>query len=189
MRYGVLALAALLSLGVNANAQEDPVMRPELRMFIGGLIPTADHRDDFKAATTLGVQGALELNNYAHLVGTFAWSHGHAKFASLSDDLTYVWHYDVGAEFNALVDTDLFVVRPFFGLGVGVRTYDYQARDEPSRSCTTGYGAVGSELQISNVAVRLEGRDYINCFESPVTQRKSTRNDVMLMVGFAYHIW
>src|SRR5688500_2188246 len=56
MRYGVLALAALLSLGVNANAQEDPVMRPELRMFIGGLIPTGDHRHDFKAATTLGVQ-------------------------------------------------------------------------------------------------------------------------------------
>ena len=189
MRYGIIAIAALLALGSAANAQEDAAMRPEIRTFLGALIPTGDHRDDFKSATTLGVQGAIELSKYAHVVGSFAWSNGHAKFASLSDDLTNVWHYDVGGEFNAYYDTDLFVVRPFFGLGVGGRTYDYAASGQESRTCTTGYGALGAELQVGSVAVRTEGRDYINCFQSPISGRKSTRNDVMLTLGFAYHLW
>ena len=38
------------------------------------------------------------------------------------------------------------------------------------------------------VAFRFEARDYLSCFESPVTGVKRTRNDSGLSVGLADHI-
>lgn len=188
MRYGFLEVAALAGISSATAAQQQDV-RAELRPFVGALVPTGDHRSDFKTGATLGLQGALEVTKYAHVVANLAWTQGRAKFATFTDDLTYVWHYDVGAEVNAYFETDQFLVRPFLGIGAGMRTYDYKASGQPARSCGTGYASLGSELQIGSIAFRAEGRDYLNCFESPVYRTKSTRNDLMLMLGFAYHLW
>lgn len=189
MRYGILAVTALLCMSSASAAQQDGDVRAEIRPYAGALIPTGDHRSDFRTSTTLGLQGALEASKYIHLVANVAWTRGHAKYATFSDDLTYVWHYDLGAEFNARFETDLFLVRPFVGLGAGLRTYDYQALGQSARTCATGYGAIGTELEMGSIALRAEGRDYLNCFESPIYRTKTTRNDLLLVLGFAYHLW
>lgn len=189
MRYGLMVVATSLCLGSVATAQDDPGPRLEVRAFGGALFPTGTQRRDFKTGTTLGVQGGLEVGRYVHLVATGAWTHGHAKFTGFSDDLTYIWHYDAGAEFNAFFEGDLFNFRPFAGVGAGGRTYAYQASGQSARTSATMYGALGSELQFGSVALRAEARDYVDFFESPLTDRRSNRNDVLLTLGFAYHLW
>lgn len=188
MRRILITLAALAAVTSIADAQE-PSFQPEIRPFIGAFVPTGSQRDDFRDATTLGLQGAIEFSKYFHVVATMGWTHGHAKFA-LADDLTYIWNYDAGAEFNALMNVGQdWLWRPFVGLGAGGRTYDYRADNVDGRTCTAAYAAVGTELQRRWLALRAEGRDYVNCFTSPLTGKKSTRNDVMLTLGVALHVW
>ena len=189
MRYRTLAVAGLLLWGSGAAAQESNAWRFELRPFVGAYLPRGNMGSDFKAATTLGGQAAIELSSYAHVLGTVGWTNGHAKFAA-SNDVTHIWQYDLGAELNTLyrMDND-WLWRPFVGAGAGGRTYDYNAPAFSTRTCTAGYAALGTELQGGSVAYRLEGRGYLSCFTSPITAQKETRNDFGLTFGIAYHLW
>jgi hypothetical protein len=183
----VIVIAACVATSV--DAQRPAAFGPELRPFIGAFIPAGGLRSDFKTATMLGGQAAFEMSDYMHLVGTVAWTHGHNKFTGFSDDITYIWQYDVGVEFNTLHQlSENWLFRPFLGAGGGARTYDYQAKAVGTQTCTAGYGALGAELQRNLIAFRIEGREYLTCFESPFTAKKVTRNDIGLAFGLAYHI-
>lgn len=49
-------------------------------------------------------------------------------------------------------------------------------------------GALGAEFQIRYASVRLEGRDSVSCFKSPLAGVDSkTPNGFRLAAGFAYH--
>jgi hypothetical protein len=186
--FGFCLAAALVS-ATAVQAQEPAALRPEIRPFVGAYIPAGALRNDFKAATMLGAQAALEVSDYVHFLGTVAWTHGHNKFAGFSKDLTYIWQYDVGVELNLIQEVgSSWWFRPFVGVGGGGRTYDYRAEEVGTRTCTAGYAALGTEMQRRNIAFRLEGRDYLTCFESPMTAKKTTRNDFGLAFGLAYHI-
>jgi hypothetical protein len=188
MRYTRFALAALV-LAQTLPAQRIDSFGPEIRPFVGAFVPTGGLRNDFKTATMVGAQAAWEWNDYVHLVSSLSWTHGHAKFAALSEDVTEIWQFDVGGEFNAMHELGAqWLFRPFVGLGAGGRTYDYHALGVGTKTCTAAYGALGLEFQRSAVAFRAEGRNYATCFESPITGKKVTRNDVGLMLGFAYHV-
>jgi hypothetical protein len=107
--------AAIVVLAASARTQAPrPSSGPEIRTFVGAFMPTGAQRDDFKDATLFGVQLAREVSPYAHLLGSVSWAHGHNKFRTLSDNLTYIWQYDVGGEINALreLKNDWFF-RPF----------------------------------------------------------------------------
>lgn len=190
MRSIRIAVAALLAAQI-AGAQQVQTFGPEIRPFVGMFIPTGNHRDDFKDATMLGGQVAFELSEYFHVVSTVSWTHGHAKFGGLTaTDNTYIWQYDIGAEFGLMQSlNDLWYFRPFVGTGAGGRTYDYRSRNVGDKTCTAGYGTVGAEFQRDILGLRIEGRGYANCFEQPVTRAKKTRYDFGLMFGLAYHIW
>jgi hypothetical protein len=188
MRTRMLTAAVLMvgsALGAQVTA---PPLTPELRPFVGAYVPTGAMRDDFKAATMLGAQVALEVNRNFHVLGTAGWAHGHNKFG-LGSDRTNIWQYDAGVEANlvrSLAATWLF--RPFVGVGAGGRTYDYRVDGVKTQTCTAGYGTVGSELQTGAVALRVEARDYLTCFKSPLTGKNRTRNDLGLSLGVAYHL-
>jgi hypothetical protein len=161
----------------------------EVRSFAGAFVPTGDQRNDFKTATMLGAQVAHEFSEHLHLLGSFAWTHGHNKFANLNDDRTFIWQYDAGVELNLVREiNDDWLFRPLVGVGVGARTYDYAAAGVGSNTCSAGYASVGSELQRGTVAVRFDARDYLNCFKSPFTGVEKTRNDIGLTLGLVYHI-
>lgn len=185
--HHLIPIAFALPLAVGAQGRE---VRPELRPHVGVYLPTGAQRDDFEAATLLGMQGALELAPWVHLVGTASWTHGHARFAPLGDeDVTHIWQYDVGPEFNIRHEFENgWMLKPFAGAGVGARTYNYRAQGLMTRTCTAGYGALGTELQWDYVAFRVEGRDYLSCFENPRTGVKETRNDIGLTFGLALHL-
>lgn len=185
-----LAVAALVAASSVAGAQ-GPVrfVQLELRPFAGAFLPTGAMRDEFKAATTLGLQGGLELTPRWHLVGTLGWTRGHNRFAFASDR-TDIWHYDGGLEFGpfAALGTPAWRIRPFVGTGAGARTHDYRTPGVATRTCSAGYFTGGSELQHDAIALRLEARGYLSCFTSPITERQRTRSDAQLTLGVAYHI-
>lgn len=185
MVVGVLLL--VVSAAAMAGAQQR--IRPEVRPFIGVYVPAGAMRDEFKSAETFGAQVALEISQFMHVVGTVGWTHGHNKFESLSNDVTYIWHYDAGAEFNITREWGAsWLIRPFLGAGAGGRTYDYKATNVGTNTCTAAYTALGSELQKNVVALRFEARNYLACFKSPMTAEQKTRNDVALAFGVAYHV-
>jgi len=195
MRYTLLLAAALL-VAPAASAQRFEPFGLELRPFIGAFSPVGRQHDDFKNATMLGGQAAVELNQFLHLVGSVGWTHGHARFGGISTDVTHIWQYDIGAELGPMYEvSDISIVRPFAGIGGGGRTYDYQATQLGAKTCTAGYGALGTEFQRDLLALRLEARGYASCFEAPMiaptapfTPRKQTRWDFATMLGLTYHI-
>lgn len=189
MRFHHLGAIALLAVTTVGSAQQAPRVRPEIRPFVGVYVPNGALRRDFKSSTMLGTQLALELNDYVHVLGSLGWTHGHAKFAALTSDVAYIWQYDAGLEFNLMAELgNGWLLRPLAGLGAGGRTYDYQAEGVGTNTCLAGYGALGSELQKGIIALRLEGRSYLACVDSPRTGRQHTRNDFGFMFGFAYHL-
>ena len=158
----------------------------ELRPFAGVFLPVGAQEADFKSATMVGTQAAIEVNRHLHGVVSVGWTHGHNRV--LPEDVTYIWQYDVGAEVNAVSEIGWgWYFRPFVGAGAGGRTYDYRASDVKTASCTAGYASLGAELQHNIVAFRTEARDYLSCYQSPLTATKRTRNDIGLTVGLAYH--
>ncbi len=131
-------------------------------------MPTGDQRDRFKDAAMYGVQAAVEVMPTFHLLGTFSWVPGQTTYAA-SDDKVQILQYDVGAELG--LDQALgssWEFKPFVGAGAGARTYLYKSADLMDKTCNAGYGALGSELQYSRVAFRLEARENVYCFKSPV---------------------
>lgn len=189
MRSRMLLAAGLLLSASTVGAQDAPRrLTPEIRPFVGVFVPTGGLRDAFKSATTLGAQGAFELTRNVHLLGSVGWTHGHSKLVR-GNDLTHIWQYDVGAEGNLVREMGGgWLFRPFLGAGAGARTYDYRAPGVGSRTCTAGYGSLGTEFQTGAMALRLEGRNYLSCYRAPLTGRNTTRSDLGLSLGVAYHL-
>lgn len=162
---------------------------PEFRTFMGATVPTGDQRDRFKTGPVFGVQGALELRENLHLLGTFAWSPVHNKFP-VGRDIAHVLSYDLGLELGGSRDmANGWVFRPFVGVGAGARSYLYEASALEDRTGLAVHGAAGAEFQLNRLALRFEVRDNLYRYEPPVAGMSSaTGNDLSVMIGFAYHV-
>lgn len=182
----VIAVLVALAAATVLSAQQ-PAKIPEIRPFVGMSIPTGDQADLFENAAMFGVQGAFEMKPNFHLLGTFGWVPGQAKYTGADKDVQ-IYQYDVGLEYGLVRMLGSWEFKPYFGLGAGARTYQYADDLLENQTCASGYGALGAELQMGRAALRLEGRDNVFCFRSPVPGVESkTRNDVGLSLGLAYH--
>jgi hypothetical protein len=187
MKRITIVIGALIG-GAFAQPAPAQLFTPELRPFVGAYVPTGSQRDLFKDATMFGVQGALELAPTLHLVGTYGWVPAHNKYSGFDENVS-IFSYDIGAEFGVSQPLGSgWEMKPFLGLGVGARSYVYKSDGLSDRTCGAGYGSLGSEFQLDRVALRLEARDNVFCYRSPIAGVSSrTRNDVGLSFGFAYH--
>lgn len=186
MRALPFILAVLLSAPMVTQAQ----VTPELRPFVGAFIPTGDQRDVLDDAVLIGAQLAVEAADVLHVVGTFGFAGPNFAGGITNREHMHIYQYDVGAElFRDVAMKREWKFRPFLGAGLGGRTYD-PTFTGGSRSDPAGYGALGAELQLDRVAVRFEARDYLSRSKGIVGNNEdvSTRNDLVLSVGFAYHL-
>ena len=182
-------LAAASALHASALDAQEGGQRPtrEIRPFVGAYVPVGAMRRDFRDATMFGLQAAIERSRNLHFLGSASWTPGRNKY-DRGSARTDIWQYDAGLEVNLYRPTAAgWVFRPFAGLGAGARTIDYRATGLASYTCTAGYGSLGTELQTGGVALRVEARDYMACFKSPVTGLHDTRSDLGLSLGVAYH--
>jgi hypothetical protein len=182
-------IAVALAASPPLRAQESTTIGAfELRPVIGAFIPTGSMRNEFRDAALYGMQGGFEFNSGLHLLLGGFWSRNDTHQSIVGSTRADIWQFDAGAETNLIrpMGRDWFF-RPFLGAGLGMRTYDYSATSGNNR-CFAGYGSVGAEAQRFEGAVRFEARNYVTCYESPVTGVKKTRNDVGLTLGLVYHV-
>lgn len=188
MRRTVVAVAALLA-GATALPAQTPRVRPEIRPFAGALIPTGPQRDLYLDAAMVGIATAVEVKPSFHVLGTFSWVASQDRYGFAQNNVS-IFQYNVGAELGFVRPLGgNWELRPFMGVGVGGRTYAYQAPTLKDRTCFAGYGAVGTEFQLARTALRLEARDNVFCYKAPIAGVASkTRNDIGLSLGIAYHL-
>jgi len=187
MKRGVILVVALFA-GASALTAQGTRIKPEIRPFAGALIPTGDQRSLFLDAPMAGVSAALEVKPSLHVLATFGWVAAQNKYPVAQDNVN-IYQYSVGAELGVVKPLGgSWELRPFAGIGFGGRTYAFQGLGLTDKTCFAGYGAVGTEFQIARTALRLEARDNVFCYRSPVPGVSSkTRNDVGLSLGIAYH--
>jgi len=185
------SIAMLLTVLVAATslAAQAPKATPEIRAFTGAQISTGAQRDLFSDSPMFGVAAAVEVRPTIHMVASFGWVPSQTTYSFLNDNVN-IFQYTLGLEvgLSRLMPGD-WLFKPFIGLGGGARTYAYAAQGISDKTCTAGYGAVGTEFQVAKTALRLEARDNVFCYQSPFGgQASETRNDVGLTLGVAYHI-
>ena len=77
---------------------------------------------------------------------------------------------------------------PFAGVGAGARSYNYRKLDVDATHNLAAYGAVGGELGMGRVGLRLEARNYATGFRPLVGVGKSDmRNDVVVMAALSFN--
>ena len=165
-----------------ALAQQDPVW--ELRLVAGTAIPTGAHRTSFAGAPLVGSQLGLRLTPTLDLVGSFDWQPSDAKY-SADIRRANVLVYNVGLEHGfrgERFDRPSFV--PFAGAGVGGRAYDFRGSSLASSACYAGYASAGAAYEHARSTLRLELRDNLFCFKTPVKPYEQTaRNEISLLAG------
>lgn len=187
MRKSLLLVGALALSGAALAAQGTPV-KPELRPFAGAVIPTGNLRDLYSDAWMVGLSAALEVKPSFHVLATFSWVPAENKYG-MPDNNGDVFQYTAGAELGFVKPlSDKWELRPFAGLGIGARTYTFQATGVKNETSVAGYGAVGTEFQVARTALRLEVRDNVFRYNSPISgESATTRNDIAFAFGVAYH--
>ena len=184
-RDTLVALLTLAGATAAAGAQDAQVRRFELRSFVGAFVPAGSQKSSLNNGATLGLQGAYSFNRYFAAVGTVAWSAAEDKSFLMSD--VDVYQYDLGAEagFDKQM-TSAVTLRPFIGLGVGGRAYDYTDRNTEAQYNLAGYGGGGAQLSIGRYGWRIEVRDYLSGFTGLNGELESseTRNDLIISSAF-----
>jgi hypothetical protein len=161
----------------------------ELRVTSGALVPTGSQRNVLKDAPVTAAQLSWLVRPSLAITGTFGWARSRV-LASGRSPTRDVFTSDVGVE---LRPAEWFAnhkvsFSPFAGLGAGARSYDYRKGTADATHNLAGYGAVGGELGIGRVGLRLELRDYATGFKSLAGGGTSvTRNDAVMMIGMRFN--
>lgn len=180
-------LALVAASVANALEAQIPTERNfEFRPYVGAYIPTGDQRDLFKDAILAGAQASYRITPQVAITGTVGWSPTEDRLTVGSETVDLL-QYDVGAELRAPAwrQGESWDFTPFFGLGIGGRTYDYRDREDvDAKTNVAGYGALGGEFGFGQFGLRIEGRDYVSRFEPLTgTGETKTRNDVAVAAG------
>lgn len=77
---------------------------------------------------------------------------------------------------------------PFAGLGAGTRSYDYRSRRSDAQHNLAGYAALGAELGVRRIGLRIEARQYVGGF-TPMdgTGPTAARSDLMLLTSLRFN--
>jgi hypothetical protein len=186
----MLLSAALLGAAVSseADAQSTSRSRFEARPFVGAYLPTGDHRDLLGDAITAGIQGGYTLTEYFSLVATIGVAPSSDKRIPRYGDVD-LFTYDIGAELTTSFEIGRagMTLSPFVGFGAGGRTYDYRDWNSRSETNFAGYGALGGQLRMNSLGLRVEARDYMSSFKGLVGEMpdRETRNDITIVTALS----
>lgn len=128
-----------------------------------------------------GVWAPAELNvRPSEFTGPIPRGLGEAEYLAGTAAVTY----------RLATDGALGVVEPFFGLGAGVRHLSFEPVASPdAEDATDPVGTVlaGVATRVRpSLAVRLELRDLVSAYESPLDGEARLQNDVLVSVGVSF---
>ncbi len=167
----------------------EPARKWNVLFSSGAFIPAGDQRDVLKDAQASAVQLSWLVRPSIAITGSFGWARSRDRVRTNTPKLD-VFTSDVGLEYRApqLFAGHFVTFSPFAGLGAGARSYNYRTLDVDATHNLAGYGAIGGELGIGRVGLRVEARDYATGFK-PLngTGASTTRNDVAIMAGLTFN--
>lgn len=181
----------LLLVAGTASAQpsSEPARRVELRVTGGAFVPAGSQRDALGDAHLSALQVAWLVRPTLAITGTVGWARSRDLALTGSPKLD-VFTSDIGVEARPVewFAGRAITFRPFVGAGVGARSYNHRALNVDATHNIAAYGAVGGELGLGRVGLRVEARDYASGFK-PLTGvgSASTRNDVSLLLGLRFN--
>jgi hypothetical protein len=190
-RLVLTAVALLLSSKGVAHAQT-PGQKTnawEVRVSGGAFVPTGDQRNVLKNSQLTALQVSRLLHSSLALTGTFSWARSR-DLTSIGTPKLDVFTSDLGFEVrpSQWFTGSVVTFDAFAGLGGGARSYNYRKLDVGATHNLAGYGAIGGELGMGRVGLRLEVRDYVTGFKPLVGSGISrTRNDVVYTVALRFN--
>lgn len=161
----------------------------ELRFTSGAFVPVGNQRRALDDAQVSAAQLSWVVRPSLAITGTFGWARSR-DLASTEAHKLDVFTTDLGMEYRL---TEWFADRavtftPFAGVGAGARSYNYRKLDVDATNNLAAYGAVGGEVGMGRIGIRLEVRDYASGFRPLVSDgRIDTRNDMFIMAGVRFN--
>lgn len=182
----VNAATIVLTVSSYAHAQSSMPKKPgfELVMPTGTFSPTGPQGEDLERANLTAVQLSYGLRPDLVLTGTVGWAPTQAVGLGKDAKLD-LFTYDVGAECRLPRRTSdrRFNFKPFTGVGIGGRTFNYRSVDVATTHNVAAYASAGGEIGLARVRVRLEVRDYMTWLDTPGSSESAHRNDIAVMAG------
>lgn len=180
-----LALVALLTVSGPARAQSTAIT-PGFEVLVpsGTVVPTGAQQDDVQRGNMTAIQFSYGLRPDLVLTSTVGWARTRPVGQTVDAKLD-LFTYDAGVEYRLprrRLDRRI-NFKPFTGVGLGARTHSYRHVDVATTNNLATYAAVGGELGLSRVRVRLEVRDYLT-WVTPLGAADGTRrNDIAVLAG------
>ena len=172
-----------------AQSSAEPARKWGVLFTSGAFVPAGDQRNVLKDAQSSAVQLSWLVRPSLAITGSFDWARSRDRVTVNTPKLD-VFTSDVGLEYRApqLFTGHFVTFSPFAGLGAGARSYNYRKLDVDATHNLAGYGAIGGELGIGRVGLRVEVRDYAAGFK-PLngTGASATRNDLSIMAGLKFN--
>jgi hypothetical protein len=193
MSKATFVAAAALSLvfsstGQAAGQAPTPHASLEFRVPSGAFLPAGDHRHSLSTSHVTAAQLSWVIRPQLAVTGTFGWARSR-DVATVDHPKLDVFTSDVGIEVRShewFADGPV-GVKAFAGMGGGMRSYNYRSLTVDATHNLAGYAAIGSELEMGRVGLRVEARDYLAGFQPLVGSGKSvTRNDVVIMAALSF---
>lgn len=186
-----LALAALTAGGTPAHAQATtPTLPPiervwSFRIASGSLVSTGSV-EQVKTANVTAAQLARHITPHLSLTSSVAWARSRDLTTSAPQKLD-VFTSDLGiegrtSEWRSANTT----ARMFAGVGGGLRSYAGRSDDANGTHHAAGYLAVGTDLGIRRVGLRLESRGYATRFTPLAGARTARAQRDIAIIGALY---
>ena len=163
----------------------------EIRPVFGSFLPAGNAKASLASSSLGGLQMSLAVNRHVALSVTVTVAPTTDLSAPATPGLDVVM-YDLGGEwrFNGWKRGGTSFFTPFVGAGLGSLAYEYSDSTSTSVSNRDGYLAVGGEIGVGLIGIRLEGRDYlshVSAVASP-TAGKTRQNDITVALGLAFRL-
>ncbi len=172
-----------------AQSSAEPTKKWDVLFTSGAFIPAGAQRTVLKDAQASAVQLSWLVRPSVAITGSFGWARSRDRLVANTPKLD-VFTSDLGVEYRApkLFAGHAVTLSPFAGLGAGARSYNYRKLEADATHNLAGYGALGGELALGRVALRVEARDYAAGFKPLLGAGTSeTRNDVSIMAGLKFN--
>lgn len=182
-RPTILVLTAVLALAAAAPARaEGPSGKLELAPFVGAWIPIMTGRDDFEDAVLSGLQAVYEAHPNLALVGAFSWAASGAQ--RLPGARVDMFQLDLGARGQqAFVLGNALTLRPFLGVGAGLRSVHFRDAQYVGGSDLVGYGSTGLEVGYRALVAGVTGRYELCNAPAPSIGVRTTRRDLQVFTS------
>ncbi|ABC81442.1 outer membrane beta-barrel protein [Anaeromyxobacter dehalogenans] len=181
MKKLLIVVAALVGMAGTAQAQE-PARKFEISPYAGAYLGLGDQRDTLKDAFLLGLKLKYDVHPYVAVVGSFAWSPTEAK--QYGDAKLDLFQYDVGlqGQYPIAITAD-WTLKPFVGVGVGARTYEFRDLNVDSETDFVWYSELGANVERGPIVVGVTARDTMSAYDGLGGEQDSTTRIDLQLAG------